>query len=103
MAWESRGGSGRYFTTTRRASGRRIRTYYGNGVAGDLACSLYELRGLERQEQERRHLEDCLRWKALEDDLGRLDQGSSRLAQACLLLAGYHYTIAEGEPIEHLG
>jgi hypothetical protein len=92
MAWESRGGLGRYYTTTtRRASGRRVRTYYGNGVAGDLASSLYELRGLERQEQEQRHREDCLRWKALEDCLGRLDQGARRLTQACLLLAGYHH------------
>jgi hypothetical protein len=77
MAWESRGGSGRYFTTTRRTSGRRVRTYYGNGVAGDLASSMHELRRLERQEQERRHREDCLRWKALEGDLGRLDQGTA--------------------------
>jgi hypothetical protein len=45
MAWESRGGPGRYFTTTtRRTSGRRVRTYYGNGVAGDLASSMQELR-----------------------------------------------------------
>jgi hypothetical protein len=45
MAWESRGGAGRYFTTTRRTSGRRVvRTYYGSGVAGDLASSMHELR-----------------------------------------------------------
>jgi hypothetical protein len=92
MAWESRGGLGRYYTTTtRRASGRRVRTYYGNGVAGDLASSMHELHRLERQEQERRHREDCLRWKVLEDDLGRLDQGVRWLTSASLLLAGYHH------------
>jgi len=90
MAWESRGGAGRYFTTTRRSSeGRRVRTYFGAGVLGQLASSMHELRELERRERDLRDRKDCLNWKALEDGLECFGEGVSLLAKAGLFLAGY--------------
>jgi hypothetical protein len=89
MPWESRGGANRYYTTTRRSSGKRVRIYFGNGVPADLASSLHQLRQLEREEQEHRHREDCTRWKSMDGALERFDRGVRCLTSASLLVAGY--------------
>jgi hypothetical protein len=90
MAWESRGGVNRYFTMTRRSSRRkRVRTYYGAGVFGDLASSMLELREQERQERDQRHRQDCLKWQALEARLERFCEGVNLLTNASFFLAGF--------------
>lgn len=91
MGWETRGVSGpRYFTTTRRAGKKRVRTYYGCGVFGELASAQQEILKLEREEEEVRLREERRARADLERRLSSLERGAGLLLSASLVLAGYH-------------
>ena len=91
MGWEKRkGGSGRYYTRSRRVNGRVVREYIGCGpVAEAIAALDVEERWL-REAQHRRHREQIAAAEATDKvikDFGRL---CDLLVEVELLKAGYH-------------
>jgi hypothetical protein len=89
MAWEVRGGR-RYYTRSRKAGGRVVRTYVGAGAAGELAAAADALRRANRRaaaqavRAERERLEEAARPLR---ELGRL---CGLLVHAALAREGFH-------------
>ena len=90
MAWETRNGSGRYYTRSRRVEGRVTRQYLGSGLIGELAARQdqreRELRRLERVDQ----LEERERLDAITQVLGTLAAWSRLSMKEALEAAGCH-------------
>ena len=55
MAWESRRGTGRYYTRSRRKNGRVIREYCGKGLKGETAA-IEDRKQRRAQREERKAL-----------------------------------------------
>jgi hypothetical protein len=91
MAWESRSGSGRYYTRSRRVNGKIVREYIGHGP---IAEATYNADLLARQHREtERNAFDAARMADAERD-GQLDSFndlSKTVTDALLLLAGFHF------------
>ncbi len=90
MGWETRRGGGRYYTRSRRRSGRVVREYVGAGLIGELAAAAdAEARQAERQRRavEAAERDQVATVAALTADLCRLVDAQ---AAAALMLAGYH-------------
>jgi hypothetical protein len=88
MGWEVRGGN-RYYTRSRKVSGRVVREYVGGGAAGELAAAADALwRADRRAENEQRRAEDA-RWRTGSEALRSLCQVADLLFKATLLAAGY--------------
>ena len=90
MAWETRNGSGRYYTRSRRANGRVVREYVGTGLIGELAAS-------EDAERRAERLIERNGWNALKQEaedveslVDRFTEGVSSLMQITLVSAGYY-------------
>lgn len=90
MGWERRQRGGLYYTRSRRVGRRVVREYVGAGELARLAEMLDAEEREEREQQaaerkaERRHLAD------LDMQLDDLGDKCRRLAEAQLVLAGYH-------------
>jgi regulator of protease activity HflC (stomatin/prohibitin superfamily) len=90
VAWESRGGTRRYYTRSVRRDGRVVREYVGTGRVGEAAAAA---------DRERRAARDA-EGEARRLALGRLAEADAQVtalcdaaetaARACLLMAGYH-------------
>ena len=90
MSWESRKSGGRYFTTSRRISGRIVREYFGNGPLAELANQTAEIERLRRQ-AEREALQsakqsDAMHNASLDEFLALTDA----LNDAILICQGWH-------------
>lgn len=91
MAWETRGGGGRYYTRSRREGGRVVREYCGKGAGAQLAAALDEFDRAERmaarlaERRDRERLAD--EQAALAAVLGVIDTAVTAELDA----AGYHY------------
>ena len=83
MGWEVRGG-GRYYTRSRKAQGRVVRTYVGGGAAGELAAAADALRRANRRAAARVRREERERLEEASQPLRQLDNLASLLAQAAL-------------------
>jgi hypothetical protein len=90
MGWETRRGSGRYYTRSRKVNGRIIREYVGTGFVAELAAQQdAEARAQRRAERERLQRE-ATRWAAIAAPLVQLSQLLDGLTVAALIAAGYH-------------
>ncbi len=90
MAWETRQRGGRYYTRSKKIGGRVIREYVGTGFVGQLAAAADERERAQRQAQQ-------AAWRAEQEQiesaiapLEKFCEVVETLAQASLLLAGYH-------------
>ncbi len=90
MAWESRGGTGRYYTRSVRRDGRVIRRYVGTGdVAEAAAAADRDRRAARNAEREARRLA-LGRLAAADSQVTALCEAAETAQRACLLMAGYH-------------
>lgn len=93
MSWEDRRGR-RYYTRSRRAGGRIVRQYIGRGRAAE-AIAWHDAR--EREQRAARAADRRAAWAreraasaALEALAGEVDGAIAAVAEAGLVLAGYH-------------
>ncbi|XZE46107.1 hypothetical protein SH467x_001375 [Pirellulaceae bacterium SH467] len=90
MSWESRNGRGRYYTRSRRESGRVKREYIGTG---EVAETLYrqDLLQLEIRLAEAKELkEEKAEHRVLEQSLTLLDDLVNCFTRGTLISAGYY-------------
>ena len=90
MAWETRNGSGRYYTRSHRVNGRIAREYVGTGLIGELAASEDAVRRAKRERQCQAWNAERNRLEALESTVDRFSAGVSALTTAVLVNAGFH-------------
>ena len=89
MAWETRKTGGRYYTRSKKISGRVIREYVGTGLVGELAAADAQTRA-ERQAKQATWRRERERIKSAIVPLDQFCDAVEALARASLLLAGYH-------------
>lgn len=89
MSWQKRGNA-RYYTRTRRVSGKLVRQYFGSGPEAEAAAEEDRLRQEARKQA-------ALEWAELVAEQARLEQAiddllrqAKSLAEAALLEAGCH-------------
>jgi uncharacterized tellurite resistance protein B-like protein len=90
MGWESRGGSGRYYTRSVRQGGRVLRQYVGTGPGAEAAARADSLRR-EASEARRVAILSAINEIAQADALVKtVADAAETTTRAALLLAGYH-------------
>src|SRR3954451_12756394 len=90
MGWETRRGSGRYYTRSRKVNGRIIREYVGTGLVAELAAQQdAEVRAQRLSERERVQHE-AAQWVSATLPLTELSRLLDGLTVAALIAAGYH-------------
>jgi hypothetical protein len=80
VAWEKRERGGRYYTRSRKESGRVVREYVGTGPVAELAASMD---ALERQRRE----DEARTWRAEQERIEALTAPVEELCDAAELLA----------------
>ena len=90
MAWETRGGNGRYYTRSRRVHGKVAREYIGTGPVAELAAGMDALARSKRRENQRVNREEIDRLENGETAVTKVFAETNLLARASLLSAGYH-------------
>jgi hypothetical protein len=90
MAWETRGGSGRYYTRSVRQGGRVLRQYVGTGPRAEEAARADRVRR-DASEAERAAMRSALEKISEADAQVKAVFDAAEVAvRAALLLAGYH-------------
>lgn len=85
MGWDK----GRYYTRSRKVSGRVVREYVGTGEVADLAAEMDASKRADREaERKARHTEKA-ELDALDASVKELDELADLLARAALLAAGF--------------
>ncbi|HNP84418.1 MAG TPA: hypothetical protein PKN47_23395 [Nitrospira sp.] len=90
MAWESRAGSGRYYTRSKRVDGVVVREYIGSGAAGELVHRFDVEERLESVEQRAAFKSTQFRDGELDKTLDALVELADGVGRGLLLLAGCH-------------
>jgi hypothetical protein len=85
MGWE-RG----YYYRVRKVNGRVVREYIGAGRVAELAAQVDALERDKRQLEAQELRQKKAELAALDDDIKALSNTTEVLAQAALLVAGYH-------------
>jgi hypothetical protein len=86
MGWDR----GRYYTRSRKVSGRVVREYVGVGRAAELAAQLDALAREKRQLEALELRQEKAGLTALDDEIRALIETADLVARAALLVAGYH-------------
>jgi hypothetical protein len=91
MSWETRKGSGRYYTRTERTkNGKYSRQYIGTGPAAELAAALDELLRAERTAHAEARKAEQAKWQGAQRALAAAATITDLLVRAALLASGYH-------------
>ncbi len=90
MAWENRSGSGRYYTRSRRVSGRIVREYVGQGPIAELAHRTDVEERLERESERNAYQAVQRRDTELDQKLDSFLDLSNAVVSGLLILTGYH-------------
>jgi hypothetical protein len=90
MGWESRRGSGRYYTRSRKVHGHIIREYVGTGLVAELAAQQDAEARAQRLAERQRLQREAARWAAAAAPLTELSRLLDGLTAAALIAAGYH-------------
>ena len=89
MAWEYRGNR-LYYYHKKRMGQRVVSEYVGTGLAGEIA-EIFDGENRREAEHKRRELRKQLASaQAIDSQVSQVDKYTRTIAQACLLLAGYH-------------
>ena len=89
MSWETRGNK-RYYTRSRRVSGRVVREYVGGGIAGEYAAELDAEARARRQHELDRDRELQRQDEELDKEIEEFDSAADNVARAILLVTGNH-------------
>ena len=90
MAWETRKGSGRYYTRSKKINGRVIREYVGTGLAGELAAAADARARVKREAEKEAWRAEKERMEAALAPFEDFYDGVETLVRRSLILAGYH-------------
>ena len=90
MGWETRHGSGRYYTRSRKVNGRIIREYVGTGLVAELAAQQDVGARAQRLAERKRLQQEDARWTSTAAPLTELSRLLDGLTAAALIAAGYH-------------
>jgi hypothetical protein len=90
MGWETRRGSGHYYTRSRKVNGRIIREYVGSGLVAELAARQDAEARAQRLAERERLQHEAARWASASTPLKELGQLLDGLTAATLIAAGYH-------------
>ena len=89
MGWEYRNGR-RYYYRKRREGRRVASEYVGTGLAGEIA-EIFDAEDRRETEHKRRQLrKQKASAQGIDSQVGEVEKYTRAIAQACLLLAGYH-------------
>jgi hypothetical protein len=89
MSWESRNGSGHYYTRSIRRGGRIVREYFGTGMYGEYWASVDELARAERVEQAAAARAEVEELAELDKLVAASAQAARVVASQALIAAGY--------------
>jgi hypothetical protein len=90
VAWETRGGHGRYYTRSVRRDGRVVREYVGTGRVAEAIAAVDRERRAKRAAQREASRAALTRLAEADALVSTLCAAAETAARAHLLLAGYH-------------
>ena len=90
MAWETRGGSGRYYTRSVRHGGRVLRQYVGTGPQAEEAARADRVRRAATEAGRAATRSTIEKISAADEQVKAVFYAAEVASRAALLLAGYH-------------
>ncbi len=90
MAWETRGGTRRYYTRSVRRDGRVARVYVGGGPIGETAAASDRERRRIRADEDAARIAHLDRLAALDAQVSAFSDAAEVVLRASFLIAGYH-------------
>jgi hypothetical protein len=91
MSWETRRGTGRYYTRTVCREGKTVRQYFGTGAAAEAAAAEDAARRAAREAQREARRQEQASWQVLETPLRELCLLTELVSHTALVLADYRF------------